>query len=280
VRHGDQTTYPAAEELHRLMTDGHRLRDFATATPAAGSTAPSTRELNERIDALMRTRPPAWDSEPLLFWQSTPQNPAGLIDGLYDADGVYGVLNDPKPLRPAGFHLAILGERPRVDAGALTAGESRRAVRIDTDGTVTAAALANNDMLGWNMDQASGGRMRLNVIALTEMTLEYFRLVDEHVVPRVTGPWRHRILATRFQTPETVKLGEGGNPQFPMIGNVRPASAQEWDKSWLAIGDPERDAYQALKQLYALFGVPVTKNPFIDGDRVDTAALLAAVGRG
>ena len=97
---------------------------------------------------------------------------------------------------------------------------------------------------------------------------------------RVTGPWRHRILATRFQTPETVKLGEGGNPQFPMIGNVRPASAQEWDKSWLAIGDPERDAYQALKQLYALFGVPVTKNPFIDGDRVDTAALLAAAGRG
>jgi hypothetical protein len=77
-----------------------------------------------------------------------------------------------------------------------------------------------------------------------------------------------------------VKLGEGGNPQFPMIGNVRPASAQEWDKSWPGIGDPERDACQALKQLYSLFGVPVTKNPFIDGDRVDTAALLAAAGRG
>ena len=37
--------------------------------------------------------------------------------------------------------------------------------------------------------------------------------------------------------------------------------------------------FDALKQLYALFGVSVTKNPFIDGDRVDSAALLAAASR-
>lgn len=283
VRHGDQTTYPAAEELHRLMTDGHRVRDFAAmnASRYIVSSALTANELDERIAAMMRTRPPSWAEEPVLFWQSAPEKPTGILDGMYDTDGVYGALADPKPLRAGGFNFAVLRGRPRTEAGALTIGEPRRAVRVDTDGTVTAAALANNAMLGWGMDRAtsSDGRNRLNVIGLTEMTLEYFRLVDEHVMPRVEGAWRHRVLARRFQDPPVVKLGEGGNPMRAMTGRVHEASAQEWDKSWVAIGDAERDAYEALKQLYALFGLSVKKNPFIADDRVDTAALLAAASR-
>ena len=252
-----------------------------------GSSARRTRTsssascLNERIAAMMQTRPPSWEEEPILFWQSAPEKPTGILDGMYDTDGVYGALADPKPLRAGGFHFAVLRDRPWTEAGALTVGEPRRAVRVDTDGTVTAAALANNAMLGWGMDQAtsSDGRNRLNVIALTEMTLEYFRLVDEHVMPRAEGAWRHRILARRFQEPSVVKLGEGGNPTWVMTGRVHEASAQEWDKSWVAIGDAERDAYEALKQLYALFGVSVKKNPFIADERVDAAALLAAASR-
>jgi hypothetical protein len=283
VRHGDQTTYPVAEELHRLMTDGHRVRDFAaTSAPQdAVSSALTAKELNERIAAMMTTRPPGWAEEPLLFWQSTPEKPTGILDGMYDSDGVYGALADPKPLRPGGFNFAFLRDRPRTEAGALTAGEPRRAVRIDTDGTVTAAALANNEMLGWGMDRAtiSDGRNRLNVIGLTEMTLEYFRFVDEHVMPRVEGAWRHRVLTCRFQEPPVVKLGGGGNPTWPMIGRVHEASAQEWDRSWAAVGDAERDAYEALKRIYALFGISVKENPFIADDRVNTVALLSAADR-
>ena len=53
------------------------------------------------------------------------------------------------------------------------------------------------------------------------------------------------------------------------------ATSDDWNHSWQALGDPERDAYEALRHIYALFGLDVTVNPFVDADRVSTAKLLA-----
>jgi hypothetical protein len=285
IRHGDRTTYLPTEVLHRLMTDAHRVRDFpaAIAQPSA-QTRLSDAELNERMEALTRSGPTAsWAEEqfPVLFWQSTPDRPAGLVDGLYDAGGVYGVLADhQRTLRPSGFHFASMYERPRTDSGALVMADSRWAVRVDIDGTVTAGAVVTNDMLAWNMETSSrGGKGRLHILALTEMTLEYFRLVDENILPRVSGPWRHRIFASRFKTPNEVTLADGNGLTDWGYGRVQEATADEWDQTWLADGDPERDAYEALKRLYALFGMSEKGNSFITGDRVDAKKMLAALNR-
>jgi hypothetical protein len=125
---------------------------------------------------------------------------------------------------------------------------------VEPNGTVTAAALATEDMLG-RASRPQVNTQRLNVFVLTEMTLEYFRLVDTHIVPRAPGSWRHRIRAQRFQEPTTITLGSGGgSPRFPSYGEVRRASAQDWDRSWTAVGDPERDTYEALRHIYRFSG--------------------------
>ncbi|MFD9329878.1 hypothetical protein [Streptomyces sp. NPDC060065] len=53
----------------------------------------------------------------------------------------------------------------------------------------------------------------------------------------------------------------------------QPATSDSWNYSWQALGDPERDAYEALSRIYPLFGLDVTGNPFVDADRVVTAKL-------
>jgi hypothetical protein len=283
IRHGDQTTYPSAEELHHLMADAHRFRNLPTTLrhhPSPDAPTP-TATLDEHLSDLLGTKM-TWTEMllPVLVWQSTPDQPTTLLEGMYERNGgVYGALDRPQILRESGFNFEILGNPPSIENGALVKSEPRRAIRIDPDGTVTAAALATEDMLGW-ASQRQGTTQPLNVIVLTEMTLEYFRLVDTHIKPRATGPWHHRIHAQRFQQPTTVTLGTGGgNVRFPFHGQVRPASFQQRNCTWTAIGDPERDAYEALNQIYALFGLPVSANPFVDGNRVSTEAFLTALAR-
>lgn len=100
------------------------------------------------------------------------------------------------------------------------------------------------------------------------MTLEYFRLVDRLVAPWVPGPWQHRIVARRFQGDQPRALGQGGRGHYAFSGEAAPASADTWDRTWLSDGDPERDAYEALVRIYALFGLDVATNHEVTGDRV------------
>ncbi|MDX3531334.1 hypothetical protein P1P75_34370 [Streptomyces sp. ID05-39B] len=58
------------------------------------------------------------------------------------------------------------------------------------------------------------------------------------------------------------------------MGSPQPATSNDWNHSWKALGAPERDAYEALRHIYALFGLDITANPFLDTDRVSTAKLL------
>ncbi|MGW5482940.1 hypothetical protein [Streptomyces sp. NPDC004008] len=118
------------------------------------------------------------------------------------------------------------------------------------------------------------GVRRINVFVLTEITLEYFRLVDRHVLPLVDGAWTHRIVASDFARPPGRVLASGEDPAFPLWGSTEMATSDDWNHSWRALGDPERDAYEALRYIYALFGLDVTVNPFVDEDRVSPAKLL------
>ena len=118
---------------------------------------------------------------------------------------------------------------------------------------------------------------RLNVIALSEANLEYFRWVDRFLLPSVEGRWEHRVTAERFTGEEPRLLGPGYNPQFPMVGFQNQASADLWDRAWPATGDPETDAFQALSQIYGLFGLSASQNPYTTDGRADTEKVRAAV---
>ncbi|GAA3495887.1 hypothetical protein GCM10019016_029880 [Streptomyces prasinosporus] len=114
-----------------------------------------------------------------------------------------------------GFNFASAYHRPEAhDGGLLLTQPPRRGLWIESDGAVTAAVAATRDMLGWAMERYSGGAdRRISVFVLTEITLECFRLVGQHVLPLVDGSWPHRIVATEFARPPARTLAAGGDPE-------------------------------------------------------------------
>lgn len=208
-----------------------------------------------------------WGETPALFWQSIPPNPAGILPDLYSDGGIRGRLKNQNVLRSHGFNFRDDYGRLRTQNGSLFLGRGRCALLLRPDGLMTAGAVATPDMLCGAMD-SRGRPERINVYVLTELTLEYFRLADELVVPRVPGAWRHRVLARRFEGEQPRTLGPGGVRPDRFLTDAAPASADSWEQSWRAAGDPERDAFEALRRIYALFGLDVTTNPDVEDDKI------------
>ncbi|MFE4823982.1 helix-turn-helix domain-containing protein [Streptomyces sp. NPDC056704] len=271
IRNGDTTAFLPQDEVYRLLNDGLRARHGADAAVAAPAVDRAEAREALRADLGMQ-------ETPVLFFQSIPDHPRGLVPGTYADGGLRDVLGNQDTLRGASaFNWASVHTRPEPrEGGLLLTIPARGGLLVDSDGAITGAAAATSDMLGWAMEYYSGdGERRISVFVLTEITLEYFRLVDRHVLPLVHSTWTHRIVASDFAQAPARTLAPGDDPAFPLRGAPQPATSSNWNHSWKALGDPELDAYEALRHIYALFGLDVTTNPFTDGNRVDTAKLLA-----
>ncbi|MGW4034601.1 AlbA family DNA-binding domain-containing protein [Streptomyces sp. NPDC004838] len=270
IRNGDTTAFLPQDEVYRLVNDGLRARrgvDAAVPVPVA--------DRGKTRDAL-RAALRMWEA-PVLFFQSVPDQPRGLVSSMYADGGLRNVLSNQDTLRgSSAFNWASVHTRPEAhEGGLLLTVPARNGLLVEQDGAVTGAAAATPEMLGWAMEYySSSGAQRISVFVLTEITLEYFRLVDQHVLPLVDGPWTHRIVASDFVESPPRTLAPGDDPTFPLRGAPQPATSDNWNHSWKALGDPERDAYEALSRIYPLFGLDVAANPFVDTDRVSTAKLL------
>ncbi|MFJ2186703.1 hypothetical protein ACIOJE_01905 [Kitasatospora sp. NPDC087861] len=272
VRHDDRTVTLSADDAYRLLNDGMRSR----MTPSWAVPAPTPPADPAQARRNLETRL-GWEDLPVLFWQSTPHDSPELVNGLHGQNGIRGALLNQDALRPhGGFNFSSAYQGPDPYRGGLLLADSRRAISVAPDGTVTAAAVATEQMLGWGMDQGAGEARRINVVALSEMMLEYFRLVDRKILPAVEGPWRHRVVASRFGHAPARTLAPGPNSSFPFLGMVRPASANDWNKSWIAQGDPEKDAYEGLQRVYALFGLDADQNPYVRDRKLSTDVLQTA----
>ncbi|MFD7646043.1 helix-turn-helix domain-containing protein [Streptomyces albidoflavus] len=271
IRNGDTTAFLPPDEVYRLVNDGLRVRHGRAGSAVPAPAADRVKSREDLRAAL------GMEETPVLFFQSVPDHPRGLVPGMYADGGLRDVLDKQDTLRDANaFNWASVYRRPEPrEGGLLLADAPRRGLLVESDGAVTGAASATSEMLGWAMERYSdGGARRISVFVLTEITLEYFRLVDRHVLPLVDGSWTHRIVASDFTQSPGCVLAAGDDPAFPLRGAPQPATSDDWNHSWQALGDPERDAYEALRHIYALFGLDVPVNPFVDGDRVSTAKLL------
>jgi hypothetical protein len=270
IRNGDPTAFLPPDEVYRLLNDGLRTRRGPAVAPAPAAERVRTREALRAAVGMEET--------PVLFFQTVPDHPRGLVPGMYADGGLRDILSNQDTLRDAyAFNWAPVHNRPEPhEGGLLLADGSRRGLLIESDGAVTGAAAANADMLGWAMESPSpvNETRRISVFVLTEITLEYFRLVDQHVLPLVDSTWTHRIVASDFTRPPARTLAPGDDPSFPLRGSPQPATSDIWNYNWQTLGDPERDAYEALSRIYALFGLDVTANPFVEADRVSTTKLL------
>ncbi|OKK05316.1 hypothetical protein AMK09_37885 [Streptomyces sp. CB02488] len=275
IRHDDRTTTMSADDAYRLMNDGLRSRTAPPWAALAPTTPSDPAQARHDLEAHL-----GWDGLPVLFWQSALQNAPELVDGLHSQDGIRGALLNQDVLRPhGGFNFSSDYKPPEPYRGGLLLADGRRAVSVGADGTVTAAVVATDEMLGWGMERQFGETGRINVITLSELMLEYFRLVDRKILPAVAGTWQHRIVTGRFAGTPPRTLAPGANPDFPFIGAVHKASADKWNKSWTANGDPEHDAYEGLQRVYALFGLDANQNPYVQGTELSTELLLAALAR-
>jgi hypothetical protein len=231
VRHGSASERAQHHDLDRIWAraaeasqEQARARFGEDLTAALGASqigqAAADAQAGKRLDELEEWQ--GWEGWPVYCLQALP--PAGTrLDDLHEPDGLRGAVQHMKVLRPNGFNL-----RPRADlevrAGGLAyLADPRRAFRLDSDGTLTAGALATYDYLGWGLDSRTStpGQVPLNSIVLVEFTLEFFRFVHRELLTRARpGPWRFRVVCRRMKTGPpmgpghgTVALGQGTTPK-------------------------------------------------------------------
>lgn len=278
LRHGDRTVYLPSEDAYQLINDGLRSREIATGDRWMLS---SRSLLGDDLDQIAEKtlddleQHEEWDSTPILYWQSIPPRSGRIISDLHSQGGIRGGLQNQRVLRDNGFNFRDALGKLDVYEGGLILSRRRCALWVLPEGLVTAGAVATPDMLCWAMEQR-GVPNRLNTFVLTEMTLEYFRIVYNLLIRRQPGTWAHRIVARRFQGELPRSLGPGGTGYAQFLSEAHNASADTWDRSWPATGDPERDAFEALRLIYTLFGVDVSTNPDVQGNRVSTEQISNA----
>jgi hypothetical protein len=129
-----------------------------------------------------------------------------------------------------------------------------------------------------NQYQVVETALRINPLTLVEQTLEYFRLL--HLVAEYApeATWSTAIKATRMEE-HGVFLRPGPLPKgIPVSGfyTENIAQADDWSGSIRNEGDPERDAYNALAIVYALFGLEENAIPYVHDERIDVDAIRAA----
>jgi hypothetical protein len=266
VRDSDQTRWLSGDEVYQLIREGQR----ANSSPAP-RTHPqvtiATFSAGEALDRLIVHKD--WDS-PILAWQSIPEGTVDLLARLWGKEGISQSLRNPPSLRSAGFNWYFMTEITQFENGLL-ASDGRHAIWVRENGLVTAAATVTEDMLSWAMHNEPGRPYHLNLIALIEMTLEYYRLVDRAILPGTYTNYRHAVTTRRFAGDPPVAL----SPTLPpAISFEEHRATQDERREFRASAQEEHDAYEALWRLFAAFQFGPERVPLTMEDRIDTDKLI------
>lgn len=281
IREGDRNDWLRAEELQRQLSEARSRRGFPSARE---------REVSDRVGQFARcheieaaiTRHMGWSGQARLFLQAVPppRGPSPLPD-FWEQEGVLGALSNPDSLRVHGFNLSAL-DRPTPHEGAITYfRDQRRALWLEPDGTMTLGALALPDYLGWyvNKDRADG-RLRLNPLVLAELSLEFFRFVENHLVPRALpmNDWVVRASVANWASPVRVILLPGlpDEPEYAGTGDTNPPDAREMQP--FDMSPAPQSAFKLLTWLYGLHGLPASEIPYAQDGAV-LADRISAVRR-
>jgi hypothetical protein len=275
VRDGDQTRWLSADEVYRLVRDGQRSVSPGGQALSVPQDSPSAvqalspDELDEVVDRLVAFND--WQDQPVLAWQSAPNVPQSLLPVMWENDGIAHKLRFPESLRGSGgFNWNFWKDAVRLDGGVLLS-DGRHAMWVRQDGVATAAAVVSDEMLAWATHSPAQGPFRLNLIALAEMTLEYFRLIDGTLVTDAGTQYRHAIITRGFAGSPGVTLSTAVPP---FTGGMQYEADEDGRYAFDASGDPGADAFDALWRLFTVFRQPKEKVPFSDDGKVSKEELL------
>lgn len=280
-RDGDRVAWESVEEIQRQLADRRRLILRPEPEPPRGAAPDRAVRAEARVTETLRLQ--GWTGEPVYLLQALPHSQAEPVRGLYSE--VQEALRNPEVVSPRGFAL-----RWRVNLelyeGGLVIRHREGVTWVDRDGLATEGHLLEEEShLGWfyNQDRAPGDPLILHPIAALEVTLEFFRFVDRVLRPRLSADgWTHRIICLNFHTSKVIlPAGRPGTREEALLF-VHPApliaSSDDWRQGFEDLGTPQRNAYRALRELYALFGLEAEAIPLTEGESVSEAQLAALRG--
>jgi hypothetical protein len=271
MREGDRSELVSAEYVHRRLGDARP--PAAPGPPAVDDQLQVATEFEQRLEQDL-----GWSERPTYVLQAIP--PAGgaaLLDGFYDRDGLPYALSHPPSLRHSGFNLGTGATPEAVEGGLLVHRAEHHALFLATNGLFTAVGLADPEFLGWakNTNWQPGQPLVINSLTLVEFTLEFFRFRAIELMPRVSGHWRGRISCRRFREAHVV-LGSGPPRDFPPQGGAQ-ATSDEHEAVFHLADDPARDAFTALRYVYALFGLGEDAIPYVEQEQMISEAAITAI---
>jgi hypothetical protein len=272
VRDGDQSRWLSADEVYLLIRDGKRSSTPGGAAPPAGAPRESAGNLDPEgaVGRLIGFKD--WE-DPVLVWQSVPSRPVDLTTRMWGKSGIAESLRTFPPHRGNGFNWHVWSDAESLDDGALLS-DGRKAVWLQENGLLTAAAVVNDSMMAWTWRPVPASPYRLNLIALTEMTLEYFRMADEIVIPGAGAPYQHAIETRRFAGKPGVTMSIA---LPPYVGGEQYPARKDRRFAFEPSDNAERDSYRALSRLYGLFSLGADQVKFASNDRIDSDAFLEYV---
>lgn len=271
-RDGDRVRWIPMPKLHRWLHEGQRGAQSTMALTSRtedGFSVGYRANVEEPLTRLIAELD--WTESPYVALQVFPSDPSFEVSRFYGSDGIEEKLRAPDSLRPRGFGLGRYNETERIES-ALVSTTSRRGLWLESDGRFSVAGAATLDLLGWGMGERPKP-LRVNPIVLVELTLEFFRFAASQLMNAGSG-WKGIVRCVGFREHQ-VQIVPGFRGDRITLGQERDASSDDWKREFVCSGDAGKDALEALKRVYAIWGLDADSIPFSGDGAVDINQIQA-----
>jgi hypothetical protein len=267
VRVADAVTWQACEQFQSRLSLGGLLRTAMEQVRVRPLDPIPAADPNRHVRLLEALD----DQGPPLIMQLVPQRTIDLTPVMFGDTGIAAAVRRRRVLRPRGFHLLPANSVDVRGPNGVEWGSWRR-VAIDTDGVMMAAARVNDHALAWTMGERRRPTL-INSIALVELVNDFFRLFNDVVVPAsgcTHDCWSGSLLALEMQRGRAQLMP--GWSRYP--DDEETATSDDYRRTFALTGNADRDTYNALVLLYALFRLGPETIPFCR-DRAFSPAVFA-----
>jgi hypothetical protein len=216
--------------------------------------------------------------DPVLVLQFLPRTRVDLTPEMYGTEGVASAVRERKPLRHNGFNT-IAHTRADIRSDRGIAWGSRWRTSIDSDGVLVAAVPVTDEALGrTNQTRRSG--FVISPFFLLEWTNDVFRTFYEVVQPRTHAPhheWTTQVIALGMQRGHVAMPYR--MPQFIDDDQVGRPNSDDFRREYEPTGDANRDTFNVMKLVYALFGFGADAIPFCRDGAFAAESFVEAAAR-
>jgi hypothetical protein len=275
-RNEDQTEWTTAEHVHGQLAMLSLLSRRGVAASGASDARRADleqrfRDLASELDAM---------EEPCFGIQVIPSSTLDLTTRLFGESGIAQALARWEGIRRNGFNLR--SREPEARGSSLLFGSRRWRGRIDVDGVFSVVVPARWDFLGWGMNKESNPAraVRVNAVVLVEFTYDCLRFASRVLAPYLPSDnWSARVHVWRMKTAGVLHQGGQRGRWDYEWDEARTASSDDYAPPPMTMtGRPEKDAFDMLTRVYALWGLGPAEIPYSREGEVDPAAIVALRG--